>query len=100
MDVTYLSNAFDVIEDIAIKKSTDYTTTSPFENFEKVALATGLQVEDIFHVFIATKLNRIRNLVDNGKPPENESISDSILDLATYAVLYLAWNQKRMGASK
>lgn len=92
--INFLSDAFAAIDNIATKKSKDYTNLDPFENFEIVAKATGLTVEDVFHVFIATKLSRLQNLHTKGQPPINESMSDSILDLATYAVLYLAWNQK------
>jgi hypothetical protein len=36
---------------------------------------------------IATKVARLGVLLKSNKPAENESISDSLLDLANYAVL-------------
>jgi hypothetical protein len=33
------------------------------------------------------KMARINNLIDNGVEPENESLYDSFLDLANYAVI-------------
>ena len=41
----------------------------------------GLQVR------IHDKLARINNLIDSGVSPENESLIDSFLDLANYAVI-------------
>jgi hypothetical protein len=33
------------------------------------------------------KLARINNLIDSGAEPENESLIDSFLDLANYAII-------------
>lgn len=33
------------------------------------------------------KMARINNLIDSGKEPENESLKDSFLDLANYAII-------------
>lgn len=35
------------------------------------------------------KLARINNLIDSGKEPENESLRDSFIDLANYAIIAL-----------
>lgn len=76
------------------KKSADYAEADdPFSNFRKTALSTELPIDKVFHLFIATKLNRIINLLKQDKVPSNESLNDSIIDLATYAVLYLAWQE-------
>jgi hypothetical protein len=40
-------------------------------------------------VRIYDKVSRINNLIDSGKEPENESLHDSFLDLANYAIIAL-----------
>lgn len=84
--------AMQEIAEIHNKKSNDYAQEdNPFDNFERTARMLRITVEDVFLLFIATKLNRIVNLNAEGVPPENESVMDSRLDLATYAMLYYAY---------
>jgi hypothetical protein len=66
---------------ILVKKQTDYGAGN-------IANAPGGPLNGL-RVRIYDKVSRINNLVDNNKEPENESLKDSFLDLANYAVIAL-----------
>lgn len=84
-----------VLEDmkkLLVDKAADYTDGSDqFSNFTKTGQMTGLGPEASFKVLIATKVARIMELTASGKHPKNESVNDTLLDLANYAALWLAW---------
>ena len=79
--------------DVATSKNHDYADDdNPFSNFEGTARSAGLSVDQVFQVMVGIKVERLRQLV-GGKEPNNESIEDTILDLANYAALWLAYKQ-------
>lgn len=82
------------IEEIHRKKNEDYAATgSPFENFERSAQVAEWfndPIDKPFVVLIATKLARLATLLNKEQGPNNESIEDSFLDLATYCILWSA----------
>lgn len=45
--------------------------------------------------FLRTKLNRLDNLLLNSKTPNNESVEDSIRDMANYCIIWLLEINKR-----
>lgn len=45
--------------------------------------------------YVWTKANRLRNLLESGRPPQNESVEDSLLDLAAYSLLWLSYRWER-----
>lgn len=67
--------------ELNIRKSGDYGQSyhDLIREFGDVAAVIPLQ----------NKLDRIKNLVRKGGEANNESLSDSVLDLACYAVMYL-----------
>ena len=77
------------------KKNEDYASSSnPFENFERSALITEWfndPVDKSFVNLIGTKLARLSTLLNKSSVPNNESIDDSFLDLATYVVLWKSY---------
>lgn len=76
--------------DTLIKKNADYAGGQEFFNFEQAAEFAGL---DAFYVMLAQigiKYTRIANL-HGGDMPQNESLRDSLVDLAGYAVIAAAW---------
>lgn len=92
----WLATALDRIMDIHMKKANDYATDqNPFINFEEVAETVGTTPDVVFRQFIAVKLARLKNLLTSGKTPRNESVDDSKLDLALYALLYFAYSIKQ-----
>jgi len=85
-----LSKLFDEFtakqKETLIKKNNDYADTDALSNFKLGGQITGVgPVKDCL-VLIATKVARLGNLT-SGKTPNNESIADSVLDLANYAFL-------------
>lgn len=90
----------DKIRTIHEKKNSDYAAVnSPFENFERSAKLSSWFNSDAdksFVVLIGTKLARLATLLnDKNKKPNNESIDDSFLDLATYCILWGAYHQNK-----
>ena len=80
-----------LIEKIKIihdKKNSDYATAeNPFSNFEEAAEFAGVTVDQVFATLIGIKEARLKELTSSGKQPNNESIQDTRLDAAVYAVL-------------
>lgn len=74
------------------KKSADYANDSNrYANFESAAVAAGVPVDAVFRTLIGIKLARLAELQGKGKQPNNESVQDSLLDLAVYATLYASY---------
>lgn len=80
----------DEMADTHSRKNHDYADQNdPLSNFKEVALATHLTPFQVLHVFIATKCARIRQLTTKTNLVIGESIKDSLLDLAVYALLWI-----------
>jgi len=78
-------------------KNADYSDDSnPYSNFEGTAELTGLTTEQVFHVQLGNKMERLRQLM-SGKEPNHESLDDTILDLAVYAALWGSWRGESKG---
>lgn len=75
--------------DVLINKRSDYALSDDvMSNFKQVSNITNLTPEQSILVLIATKVARLGNLFSNkDKKVVNESIDDSILDLANYSFL-------------
>ena len=67
-------------------KGNDYANADRLSNFKLAGAICGLTPEQNCLSMIATKVARLGVLL-GGKTPNNESIEDSLLDLANYAVL-------------
>lgn len=86
---------FDEMQEVVESKAHDYAKDdNVFSNFEFAADVAGVTVEQEFAVMIATKVARLRELL-GGKVPNNESLDDTLLDLANYAALCLAWRRQQ-----
>ena len=70
-----------------LKKGNDYATNDRLSNFKLAGAICGLSAEQNCLSLIATKVARLGVLLSTKADPNNESISDSLLDLANYAVL-------------
>ena len=76
------------IRSIHDKKNADYATAqNPYSNFEETAEFAGITVDKVFAVLIGIKEARLKELTSSGKIPNNESIQDTRIDAAVYAVL-------------
>lgn len=73
------------LAEVLLKKNTDYgdaVSSSPL-------LAPNLDPGTALLVRMSDKTSRIRNLIETGRNEVNESLKDSVLDLAGYCLLYL-----------
>ena len=82
------------IQELHSRKNEDYSASNkPFENFERSAEIGKWFKSDSdkpYAILIGTKLARLATLLNSQRRPNNESIEDSFLDLATYCVLWAA----------
>lgn len=86
--------ALNRMKQIHDKKSQDYASeTNRYSNFENTAVSAGTDVNTVFRVLVGVKLARLAELQSKDKVPNNESVMDSILDLAVYATLWLSYHE-------
>lgn len=76
-----LAGKFSECYELLLRKHRDYGPSN-------IAFAPGGAVNGL-RVRMHDKLARINHLVDSGKDPSNESLRDSFLDLANYAIIGL-----------
>ena len=97
-------NPDDPIEAILIKivntnrrKRADYAQDGDiFSNFRQASFAAGVTPEQGIEYMIATKQARLMALRSNGRPPSNESVEDTMLDRAVYAIIALAYREQAL----
>ena len=76
------------MQEIHDRKNHDYAAgDNPYSNFEAAADSAGVSVDAVFAVLMGIKQARIKEITSSNKPPNNESLQDSRLDLAVYAAL-------------
>lgn len=96
-----LLNDLKRIEELHRKKNDDYANpNNPFSNFDCSTYLLSLfsNPRDQSFVWpIATKLARLSTLLNSQKTPNNESVGDSLLDIATYCLLWKADLNNRAG---
>ena len=74
-------------------KGEDYANEDVLSNFKTAGANCGISAEQQCLSAISTKVARLGNLL-SGKTPNNESVSDSILDLSNYTdLLYCLVNE-------
>jgi len=67
------------------KKSKDYGDENPYKNFDQVAHMHEITPLEFCNIMVTLKEARIANL--KGKVAVNESLEDSLIDRAVYAVI-------------
>lgn len=76
------------IKDLVIKKSKDYSNEEDaYINFKISSQIANIRIEQTFLVFLSTKIARLKELLVNKKKPNNESIQDTLMDIAVYSLL-------------
>lgn len=88
------------MKEIILKKGNDYANEDRLSNFKLAGNICGINPNLNCLSLIATKVARLGVLLNTDKTPNNESIEDSILDLANYSVLLsmLIADYKKMGS--
>ena len=76
-ELTYVYT--DGLAELLIKKQKDYGP-------KNISLAPGGPLNGL-RVRMFDKLARINNLLETGATPENESLRDSFMDIANYAII-------------
>jgi len=72
---------------ILLSKGDDYANEDRLSNFKLAGSISGLNAELNCLSLIATKVARLGVLLNSDKTPNNESVQDSVLDLANYSIL-------------
>lgn len=88
---SYIQEAAKSLVETLAKKNADYAPTDEFSNFRMAAEFAGLLPWDAMLIQIGIKYTRIMGLSKEGATPENESLKDSLRDLAGYALIAQAW---------
>lgn len=79
--------------EITRAKNNDYSwqgNDNPFKNFEAVE-TFGIKTEDGFITRMTDKLMRISNLTRQEASVSEEKITDTLIDLSVYAILFKIW---------
>ena len=75
------------MEKVLFSKGDDYANQDRLSNFKLAGAIAGGDARTNCLNMIATKVARLGVLLNSDKKPNNESIEDSVLDLANYSVL-------------
>lgn len=82
----------DQMREIHRKKNEDYANTAnPLSNFDISSYVLALfnhPRDQTFASLIGTKLGRLSSLLQSQRDPNNESVSDSLVDIANYCILW------------
>jgi hypothetical protein len=79
------------MNEIHQKKNEDYSSSGPYENFERSGYIAGWfrsDIDKVFATLVGVKLARLGVLLSTQREPNNESIQDSFLDLTVYCGLW------------
>ena len=86
--VVLLANEFAELIRLAGKKRADYSSsTNPIENFELSGELSHSTTKQVIFSRICEKVIRLSNLLFSDKPPKNESIEDSLEDIAVMSII-------------
>ena len=83
---THFKELVKLMEHTLFSKGDDYANSDRLSNFKLSGAISGTNAKQIALDLIAVKVSRLGNLFHSEKV-NNESISDSILDLANYSIL-------------
>ncbi len=75
------------MRDTMLKKGNDYAGEDRLSNFKLGGAIIGMSPQQQCLSLISTKVARLGQLIGKNKKPNNESISDNLLDLACYSIL-------------
>ena len=94
MDQHPVIEVFDEMVETVRLKAQDYADEgNVFSNFEGAARIAGVSVDTVFTVMMGIKIERLRQM-ESGKEPNFEGIEDTLIDLANYTALKLAYKRK------
>jgi len=96
---SYIQASAETLAETLLSKNSDYAPTGEFSNFERAAEFSGARTLGVMLAQIGIKFTRIETLSRDvyNPSPQHESLKDSLLDLAGYAVIahaYLSANEE------
>lgn len=92
-----------LMTDITVLKNADYTGGSgdPFANFKIVEHVGICSAEQGFLTRMMDKMQRLSSFVANNRlHVTNESVADTLLDLANYSILFAGYLQAKSQAAE
>jgi hypothetical protein len=93
--ITRMQDLFRRCLEIAEAKNADYANEDdPFQNFRGVEVL-GISVEDGFLTRMSDKMARVSNLVRRDPAVADESVLDTLSDLANYAILLRVYLEEK-----
>jgi hypothetical protein len=75
------------------KKNQDYSNEGPFENFEATAKYANITIDQAFLFHLVNKMTRAKNLLSKDASVTDEPLEDTLMDMANYANLWLAYRK-------
>ena len=88
------------MRDVLLNKGDDYANRDRLSNFKLAGLIAGGNAKTNCLNLIATKVARLGVLLNSNDEPKYESVNDSIMDLANYALLLAMVNYEYKVLSK
>lgn len=85
--IKFFENFTNTMAETLLKKGNDYSNEDRLSNFKVAGAILGKTPEEVALVLIAVKVARMGQLIGTSKIPNNESIDDTLLDLANYDLL-------------
>ena len=79
----------DKMREIMLSKGNDYANEDRLSNFKLAGSICGLSPQQNCLSLIATKVARLGVLLKEKSEPNNESIEDSLVDMANYTLLLI-----------
>ena len=83
----FIENLFTEMKGILLSKGNDYANKDVLSNFKLAGDICGIGAKINCLSLIATKVARLGVLLNSDSAPNNESIQDSVIDLANYSIL-------------
>lgn len=98
--LTEFKKITDEMYEVTKRKNTDYTNGNDdaFRNFKQVEFMGICSAEQGFLTRMTDKMMRISSFVKNGElQVKDESVTDTLQDLATYSILMLCYIRSKIG---
>ena len=77
----------DAMGNILLKKRNDYAKEDVLSNFKEVGHILNMPPEKVALTLMGVKISRLGTLLQGGIVAQNESVQDSVMDLANYCFL-------------
>lgn len=87
MQTALFDDTLAAMREILLKKGNDYSNEDRLSNFKLAGTISGVKPTVACLVLCGVKVARLGVLLNSPGQPNNESIDDTLLDLANYSIL-------------